>query len=57
MRCARRPPSSFLATTRGLASIRELPPSNPAGPPNTNDGYALRPQPAFLLLPPHATLP
>ena len=28
MRCARRPSSSFLATARGLASIRELPPSD-----------------------------
>jgi len=31
MRCARRSPSSFLATVRGIASRRELPPRDPAG--------------------------
>ena len=37
--------------------FRGLPPSDPAGPPDTNAGNALRPSPAFLLLPPHAASP
>jgi len=57
MRCARRLPSSFLATARRRRPFRGLPPSNPAGPPNTNAGNALRPPPAFLPLPPHAASP
>ena len=43
------PTVSFLATARGRRPFRGLPPSDPAGPPNTNAGNALRPSPAFLL--------
>jgi hypothetical protein len=48
---------SFLAIARGRHPFRGLPPGDPAGLPNTNAGNTLRPSPAFLLLPPHATSP
>jgi hypothetical protein len=51
------PTFPFLATARGRRPFRRPPPSDPAGPPNTNAGNALRPSPAFLLLPPHAASP
>ena len=47
----------FLATARGRRPFRGLPPSDITGPPNTSAGNALRPSPAFLLLPPHAASP
>jgi hypothetical protein len=37
--------------------FRELPPSDPPGPPNTSAFSALRSSPAFLLLPQRAALP
>ena len=52
----RRQTSSFLATARGLASIRELLQCDPASPPNTHACLALHPPPAFLL-PRHRTRP
>jgi hypothetical protein len=47
----------FLATARGRRPYRGLPPRDPAGPPNTNAGNALRPSPAFFLLSLHAASP
>jgi hypothetical protein len=51
------PTFSFLATARGRRRFRGLLPIDPAGPPNTSAGNALRPSPAFLLLPPHEASP
>jgi hypothetical protein len=51
------PTHPFLATARGRRPFRGLPPSDPAGPPNTTAGNALRLSPTFLLLSPHAASP
>ena len=47
------PPSQFRASFHlSRHRTRPAPLSDPAGPPNTNAGKALRPSAAFLLLPP-----
>jgi len=51
------PTFPFLATARGRRPYRGLPPSDPAGPTNTNAGNALRPSPVFFLLSLHAASP